>query len=250
MGGPLAPASGYFVQLDNGSSFVMDMGPGVLAELQKIADPAACDLVLSHVHPDHTADIPGLLVWRRFHPTAPAKSKNLFVGPDDIWERIGALCAATGDEGDRDLSDTFDNVVARPGQPLMIGGSEADGGAVVTPYPMVHPVPTVGYRVEADGFVVAYSGDTAWTDALVDLARDADVFICEATWCKKTDGVPPNMHMSGYEAGQAASLAGVKKLVLTHIPPYADGQEALEAARTTFDGEIELAYLGQEFGSD
>nr|WP_240393866.1 MBL fold metallo-hydrolase [Corynebacterium lactis] len=249
MGGPNAPASGYFVELDNGRTFVLDMGPGVFVELQKTADPAACELLLSHVHPDHTADIPGLLVWRRFHPTAPSKNKNLLVGPADIHQRIGTMCAAMGDESDSDLSDTFINVRAVPGEALMIGGEPSDGGAVVTPFEMVHPVPTVGYRVEADGFSFAYSGDSAWTEKLVELARGVDVFICEATWCAKEDGVPPNMHMSGYEAGRAAALAGVKKLVLTHIPPYANGEEALEAARTTFDGDIELAYLGMEFGS-
>ncbi|WP_369176639.1 MBL fold metallo-hydrolase, partial [Lactobacillus iners] len=48
---------------------------------------------------------------------------------------------------------------------------------------MVHPVPAVGYRIEADGLTIAYTGDTAWTDELVELARNADIFICEATWC-------------------------------------------------------------------
>lgn len=248
MGGPLAPASGYLVELDNGRTFVIDMGPGVLVELQKTTDPAACDLLLTHAHPDHTADIPGLLVWRRFHPTAPSKSRNLFLGPDDIHQRIDTMCQALGNKEDAGLEDTFEQVVARPGESLMVGGEEADGGAVVTPYEMVHPVPTVGYRIEADGLTIAYTGDTAWTDQLVELARDADVFVCEATWCGRDEGNPPNMHLTGYEAGRAATLAGVKKLVLTHIPPYSDGEEALRAARTTFDGEIELAYLGMELG--
>ena len=56
------------------------------------------------------------------------------------------------------------------------------------------------------------------------------------------------MHLTGYEAGKAATLAGVKKLVLTHIPPYADGEEALGAAKSTFAGDVELAYLGMELG--
>lgn len=248
MGGPSAPASGYLIELDNGRTFVIDLGPGVLAELQKISDPAACDLLLTHVHPDHTADIPGLLVWRRFHPTAPASSRNLLVGPGDIHDRIGTMCKALGSEEDANLEDTFDQVVSNPDEPLLVGGGEADGGAVVTPYNMVHPVPAVGYRIEADGLTIAYTGDTAWTDELVELARDADIFICEATWCSNEEGTPPDMHLTGYEAGKAATLAGVKKLVLTHIPPYADGEEALRAAKSTFAGDVELAYLGMELG--
>lgn len=247
MGGPQAPASGYYVELDNGHSFVMDLGPGALAQLQLAADPAHADVLLTHVHPDHIADLPGLLVWRRFHPSAPATQRNLLIGPADIHQRIGDLCVALGTESDRDLSDTFINEVATPGESFLLGASAGEG-AVITPFEMIHPVPTVGYRVAADGAVLAYSGDTAYTDELLALAHGADVFICEATWCGARQGLPPGMHLSGFEAGDVAKRAGVKKLVLTHIPPYGDAAEALAAAQSVFDGDVEVAYLGMELG--
>ena len=80
MGGPDAAASGFLVESGVGAddrAFVMDFGPGVLGELQKYRDPAELDIVLTHLHADHCLDIPGLLVWRRFHPTKPSAHRNL-----------------------------------------------------------------------------------------------------------------------------------------------------------------------------
>lgn len=238
MGGPAAPASGYLVQLPDGQALVMDLGSGVLGQLQKYADPAQCDVLFSHAHPDHVVDFPGLLVWRRFHPSAPSTSLNLLAGPEDIEERLAKMCCATGNASDGDFSDTFAFRRVECGEPFEVCGVK------VTAYPMVHPVPAVGYRLEYDGAVIAYTGDTGWTDSLVELAHNADVLLCEATWCAKTEGVPPDMHLSGFEAGRVAKLAGVKKLVLTHIPPYGDPEGCLAAARAEFDGEIVLAEMG------
>lgn len=243
MSGPAAPSSGYLVQTPDGRALVMDLGSGVLGELQKHTDPAQCDILFTHAHPDHVVDFPGLLVWRRFHPHAPSTGVNVMAGPDDIDARLSRLCIATGDESDGDFSDTFAFRRVEPGVSFEVCGVS------VTAYPMVHPVPAVGYRLEQDGMVIAYTGDTGWADSLLDLARDADVLLCEATWCDKTEGVPPDMHLSGYEAGKLASMAGVNKLVLTHIPPYGNPQGCLEAARSEFSGEIVLAEVGMVLGA-
>lgn len=236
MCGPDAAASGFLVESD-GRAFVMDMGPGVLGELQKYWDPSDVDVLLTHLHADHCLDIPGLLVWRRYHPTKPAAHRNLLWGPADTADRLGHASADTADGFD-DLSDTFDIRAIERGVTFNVAGLDVEA------FPMVHPIEAYGFRVTGPSGVIAYTGDTGWTDEMVGLARDADVLIAEATWCGDGYGKPDAMHLSGEEAGRAAALAGVKRLVLTHIPPYGDAEEALAAARGAFDGPVDLARPG------
>ena len=77
--------------------------------------------------------------------------------------------------------ELFEQVVSHRGRTTTACRSTA-AGHVVTPVSVAHDdEPTWGFRIEHDGSVLAYSGDTAPTPALEELARDADVFICEAT---------------------------------------------------------------------
>jgi ribonuclease BN (tRNA processing enzyme) len=120
------------------------------------------------------------------------------------------------------------------GQPIRLGPF------TITATRVVHPVPAYGLRVEADGRVLAYSGDTGPCTELVELARDADLLLAEAAF---QEGVlnPTDLHLTGVDAGRAASKAEVGRLLLTHIPPWNDREVALAEARTTFDGSVELA---------
>ena len=95
--------------------------------------------------------------------------------------------------------------------------------------------------------MIAYSGDSGWTDNLIDCARGADIFICEATWGATGEGKTPDMHLSGAEAGRIAREAGVDRLVLVHIPPWGDPLGALKAARSEFSGEVIVGTSGMEF---
>ena len=75
------------------------------------------------------------------------------------------------------------------------------------------------------------------------LAAGADLFLCEASFRDGEDN-PPDLHMTGSECGTAARRAGVGRLVLTHVPPWHDPQDALAEARTTWDGPLDLAVAG------
>jgi ribonuclease Z len=99
----------------------------------------------------------------------------------------------------------------------------------VTASPGIHPVPVVGIRVEAaGGGIVAYSADTAPAPEIVRLATGADVLVHEA---QKTSA--PGVHTSYEEAARAAFEAGVRKLVLVHLPPGVSEAD-LDEARTVF----------------
>lgn len=241
-GAPANPASGYLVQVDNAPGVLMDIGPGVLAELQKYDNPAELHLVLSHLHADHCMDMPSLAVWRRYHPTAPSTGRNLLLGPADTVTHLGRTTLEDPEVID-DFADTFAFTPWTAGQPHIVDRVR------ITPFPVIHPVETYGLRVEeaTTGKVIAYSADSAYTDNLVDCARDAEIFMCEATWGYDSFGKPGNMHMSGAEAGLIASRAGVKKLVLVHIPPWGDAEGALRGARENFDGDVVVGTSGMVF---
>ena len=85
---------------------------------------------------------------------------------------------------------------------------------------------------------MVYSGDTAFCDALVDLARGADVLICEAA-APAGDTVPG--HMSPVMAGETAARADVGHLVLTHFYPECDRVDAAADARRSWSGPLTLA---------
>ena len=106
---------------------------------------------------------------------------------------------------------------------------------------MAHPVETWGMRVEHDGAVLAYSADTGPCDALVELARGADLALVEAAFeTGRDDHAPPDLHLTAREAGQAATAAGVRRLVLTHLPPWNDPEVARRDAQAAFDGPVEV----------
>ena len=78
---------------------------------------------------------------------------------------------------------------------------------------------TFGFRVEHDGWRLAYSADTGESDALVRLAEGADLLLCEASFLDAPD-LPPNLHLTARQAAQHAARAGVGQLVLTHLVPW------------------------------
>lgn len=88
--GPDSPASGYLLRAPHTPPLVIDFGGGVLGALQRHADPASVHVLLSHLHADHCLDLPGLFVWRRYHPSRPS-GKALLYGPSDTWSRLGGV---------------------------------------------------------------------------------------------------------------------------------------------------------------
>jgi len=119
---------------------------------------------------------------------------------------------------------------------------EADGCKIFTS-PVKHFIPTVGLRFEFPkiGKVLAYSCDTAPTPSLIDLGKNADVFIHEAA------GLSPG-HSSAQQAGEIAAKANAKALYLIHYPTGVnDTQDLIKEAAQTYTGPIGLAEDFMEF---
>jgi len=105
-------------------------------------------------------------------------------------------------------------------------------------------VETFAFRFEHGGQVLTYSGDTGESPVLVELARSADILLCEAGFPDQP-GLPPGLHLTGRQAGRHASAAGAGHLILTHLYPDNDAALSLAEAQSTFQGPISLAAPGQ-----
>ncbi len=238
MGGPSVACSGYLLTVDGSQPLLIDCGPGVFGELQKYANPNDVAVALSHLHADHCLDLPAMLVWRRYAPT-PAIGRAPLWGPPGTSTRIGAGSSEFAGDID-DISDTFDAFEWVEGEAVQLGGM------TLVPTRMDHPPATFGLRITGpQGQTLVYSGDTGPCDQLVEMASAADVFLCEASWTHAPDERPPHLHLSGIEAGEAATAAGVKHLALTHIPPWTSTDDIVAEARSRYSGPITVVAPGQ-----
>ncbi|GAA2797094.1 MBL fold metallo-hydrolase [Saccharopolyspora taberi] len=233
---PQSPSSGYLLR--SGDSLIaIDLGNGTMGPLQRFADPFDLDaLLLTHLHPDHCADTSPLVVYLRFRPNPPydIKQRRLPVyAPPEAPSRLAAIFAPSKEElAETDLSDTFE-FRPPPVEPVRIGAFD------IRAIPVDHLCPTWGLRIEAEGRVFAFTGDTGPSDGIAKLAAGADVLLAEASWLDHPDQ-PAGMHLSGKQAGAAAASAGAARLLLTHYSPWTDQDALLKEASDAFGGPTEL----------
>jgi ribonuclease BN (tRNA processing enzyme) len=227
---PGGAQSGYLVEA-NGYRLLLDCGAGVLARLREQEPWPRVDAVaITHFHLDHWGDLVPWVWGGRFGPGRDVPKPELWLPPggraqlahlgmhlgtEDMFERAFAV---------RDYADR---------EPFSAGPSK------VVPFRLVHyELLTFGFRVECDSRVLAYSGDSAPCAELVDLARAADLFLCEATLDDASSEADLRGHLTEDEAEAAYRASGAARLLLTHRPHERPLDDRFEAA---YDGmELEL----------
>ncbi|MEV8028543.1 MULTISPECIES: MBL fold metallo-hydrolase [Cellulosimicrobium] len=261
--GPASPASSYLVQVPAAEAaaagfeardwnVVLDLGNGSLGALQRFVDPLDVDAVgLSHLHPDHFVDVCGLYVYLRYHPVRGSTrtgvpSRLTVLGPAGTAARIEAAYGAEPGDG---VTEELDVRAWEPGAPVRVGP------LVLEPYRVFHPVEAYGVRVTGpstlrpgESAVLAYTGDTDACDGVVELARDADLLLSEAAFHEgRDDGVERGIHLTGRRAGEVATAARARRLVLTHLPAWNDPERSRAEARETYTGPVDVATTGGVF---
>lgn len=221
-------ASGYLVE-HGGHRLVLDLGSGSFGRLQAHADPDTVDaLLLSHLHPDHCADLVGLYVHRKYRWEGPAPALPTY-GPSGTLRRADEMY---GLHAPASMSEVLD--VREHSEQYEIGPFTVRTARVP------HPVTAYATRVEAGGRALVFSGDTGPSERLVELSRGADLALFEASFLDDPRN-PPDLHLSAREAAEHADRAGVPRLVLTHLVAWNDSALSREQAAQAYDGELQLA---------
>ena len=233
--GPESACSAYLVEAE-GFRLLIDFGSGSLSALQRYSDMNGIDaIILTHLHCDHMSDACLYIVVRRYDPAGPQPPIPVYA-PLGAAERISAAYSAD--------NETLDDVYTFYGlQP----GTFPIGPFTVTVDRVNHPVETYGVRVEQGGKILAYSADTAPCEALLRLAAGADLFLCEASYLDGAEN-PPGLHLTGGEAGEAATKADVGRLLLTHlVPAWVSEASIVDAAAAAYAGPVEVVRPGARY---
>ena len=232
---PGEACAGYLIE-GGGARLLVDIGPGVVAQLLRQGHPDELDaVVVSHMHPDHMLD---LVTLRYVYPwrSLPREERLRVIVPPGSTEQLRDLARGAGSS--RHLEDVF-QLSEHDGRSTM-----SFGDLSLTPVETQHFIPCWGFRAEADERVLAYTADTGPCDALMDLATDADLLVSEATLRSvDEDAVPPQPrgHLLPAEAGDAARVAGARRLLLTHLPAEDGSAWARAEAATAYGREVEVA---------
>lgn len=241
--GPDSPASSYLVQADDADgrqwSILLDLGNGALGALQRHLSPLALDAVfISHLHPDHCADLTGLYVVRKYHPSGEPTPPLPVHGPAGTLDHMVQMYF---DSDPAEMAQQFEVAGATDAVPVDLGPF------TVIPYAVDHPVPAFGYRVECGGRTLAFTGDTDTCANLGPLMAGADLVLADSAFVDGRDDTR-GIHLTGSRAAQAAvDAGGVGRLMLTHIPAWNDPQVCRAQAAAVWPGHVELAVAGATY---
>ncbi len=229
---PGGAQSGYLVEGAGGGRLLLDCGPGVLAKLRQAEPgwPRLDAIAITHWHLDHWGDLVPWVWGTIAGPGRERERATLWVPPGGLaqlrelgarlgWEEMWETTFALREYGDDEPFEA--------------------AGMRVAPVRLPHyTLRTYGLRVEDGERSLAYTGDCGPSERLAELARDADLFLCEATLAHGGLDGEPRGHLSADEALAAFAASGARQLLLTHRPRELPLDEGLEQA---FDGmELEL----------
>jgi len=224
--------SGYLLE-SGGRTLLLDCGPGVLSRLRASNGwPSIDAIAITHFHLDHWGDLVPWVwgsMYRSQERPVPKPELWVFEGGRSYLETLGTRL---GFPNMFDLAFVLHEY--RGGESFMTAGFEVL--ALRVPH---YSLETYGFRVGADGVTLAYSGDSAPSDQLVEVARDADLFVCEATLERAELDGDLRGHLDAEEAIDAFRRSGAARLLLTHRPLELPLDEGLERA---YDGlELTIA---------
>jgi ribonuclease BN (tRNA processing enzyme) len=212
------------------ATILVDCGASSLIALKRVGVPPGdiAAVVLSHLHGDHFGGLPFLILDGQFtRRTTPL----VVAGPPGVRERVERAMEVLfpgSTSVERRFAVEYVELADRVPTPL--------AAAQVTAFAVEHPsgAPALALRLDYGGRLVTYSGDTEWTDALLEAARHADCFVCEAyTFDRKL-----RFHLDYATVRAAAPRFGARRIVLTHMGPSMLARRAEAEFECASDGLV------------
>jgi ribonuclease BN (tRNA processing enzyme) len=215
---------------------LLDIGPGAVRQLTVAGlkhEDINC-IAISHFHPDHTADLIHFIFATRYPPVLKKRKPFTIIGPKGLSEFLELLKRPYGKwldlpSGLMEIEELHSNERDR----------RKFNGFTLVSAPLRHTAQSIGLRIEdSSGNVAVYSGDTGYCEEIVDLAKGADLLILESSF---PDGQGVEGHLTPSQAGEIATRAEAKRLVLTHFYPECLRTDIEVQCRETYQGELILA---------
>jgi ribonuclease BN (tRNA processing enzyme) len=201
-----------FLLEGEGRTFLLDCGASSLVALKarKVELNAIEGVILSHLHGDHFGALPFFLLESQFH--SRRERPLVIAGPPGTRERLTAACEVFFPRSSKNAwKFALDVVEIAPGVPAAVVGIP------VKTVEVIHQsgAPSTAVRLTLGGKVLAYSGDTEWTNALIGIADGADLLIIECyDYARDVTG-----HLSFSKLKEKRSLLRARRIMLTHMNP-------------------------------
>jgi ribonuclease BN (tRNA processing enzyme) len=218
------------------SKLLFDSGPGTMRRLLE-TDTTIFEIshiFYSHLHPDHSGEfVP--FVFATKYPDNRRRTIPLTVGAGrgfvDFYEALKTAYGSWIELAPQQLNIIeFDN--------LRNDFRQFENFTVETA-PVVHSRQSIAYRITGSGGCsVVYTGDTDYSETIIDLAKNTDLLICE---CALPDSLRVKGHLTPSLAGDLATKAGVRQLALTHFYPQCDDEDIAAQCRRSYAGPLILA---------
>lgn len=223
-----------------GETLVFDLGSGsVRGMLHSDLDPFAVDRIFfTHFHPDHTVDVVPLLFSIKYG-AQEERTRPLHVsGPAPFLRFWGSLMEVWGQWMAGDYATLVSELPHECPSPIDLVGCRLSWA------PAEHRPESIAYRLDTEGGAFVYTGDTEYSESVVELARGAHTLLIE---CSFPDDAPVPGHLTPSGVARIASESGVGRLVLTHLYPAVDSASLPSEVGRGYDGEILVAEDGLEF---